>query len=225
MKIYYRISDNSYLKHKLPGTCKESCLANFRKVAGDDFTIVADTCHLVTIDALQKNHKDVVVTSEGNAGSFWKCLEFFLESGEERAYFVEDDYLHLPGAIKVLEEGLEIADYATVYDHPDKYSEEYGFGETSKVMRTKSSHWRFTQSTTMTFAANKKSLEDDISIWMQFLSGKHPHDHLAFSALNEKGRKLAVSIPGLACHTDLTWGDERGRFAMEDWAMRIAAGQ
>jgi hypothetical protein len=135
----------------------------------------------------------------------------------EAIYFVEDDYLHLPTAtIELIEEGLEIADYVTLYDHPDKYSKDYDFGEVSKVMRTKSSYWRHTISTCMTFATTVRKLVEDEDIWTKYLGGQHPHDHLIFTELHQKGRKLAVSIPGHACHCDPTWG---GMEAIEDWAV------
>ncbi len=117
--------------------------------------------------------------------------------------------------MRLIAEGLSLADYVTLYDHPDKYSAEYAFGETSKVMKTKSSHWRYTVSTCMTFATTVRMLKRDEAIWRRHLTGSHPHDHLIFSELE---KKLAVCLPGRACHCDLTWG---GMEAIEPWAVKM----
>ena len=56
------------------------------------------------------------------------------------------------------------------------------------------------------------TLREDTEIWHQHTSGKHPDDHLIFSALHEKGRTLGVQIPGTACHIDLTYSESKWDF-------------
>tara|TARA_Y100000034_G_C6910429_1_gene424485 strand:+ start:4312 stop:4998 length:687 start_codon:yes stop_codon:yes gene_type:complete len=174
--------------------------------------------------------KKIFETSRGNAG----ILKFAMEvaahdkaAADVLAYFVEDDYLHQPKAPKLVEQGLEIADYVTLYDHPDKYMEGYyGGGEWSQVRKTEDSHWRYTASTCMTFAAKLSTIRQDIGYWSEFISGDHPHDHQVFTEglvnrFPQEDAKLAVCIPGAAFHTDLTVPIETGCW-IEEWALDFA---
>lgn len=221
MRIFYRISDKSYEKTKLPGASKWTCLRNFIETFQDhQIKIIADNC---TEETLQKinNYFDIKITNLGNAGSLKYCIESCFKSNDEDIiYFVEDDYLHLPESPELIQEGLQIAEYVTLYDHPDKYTAIYEGGETSKVVRTKSSHWRYTISTCMTFACKMKTIKDDFETWCKFISSQHPDDHGIFSELN-KNRRLAVSIPGRACHTDLTFSSQMGNILIDNWAIDL----
>lgn len=237
MKLFYRISDKSFEKQKLIGATKEVCLMNFCKAfAGVIFSgfsetddsyvppimVLADNCERKTIKMIQETGLPVTVTSEGNAGSLRKAIEIALEYDDnELVYFCEDDYLHLGSAPKLIEEGIKRADYVTLYDHPDKYTRNYNGGEFSKVIKTASSHWRYTASTCMTFSTKVGTLREDKDIWFNYeFTGEHvPHDHHIFGKLNEKGRRLAVAIPGVACHVDLTFSGTVNAMLLEHWAI------
>lgn len=228
MKLFYRISDKSYEKPKLPGANKEICLMNFVSVFKDfifnesNLTIIADRCDRKTIGMLNSSGFNVVITDKGNAGSFLVAMQMALDfSDDEIVYFCEDDYLHLHNSCKLINEGLKRSDYVTLYDHPDKYTRHYNGGEYSKVIKTDSSHWRFTASTCMTFATKIKTIREDKDIWLEHTSGNHPWDHKIFVDLGKKGRKLAVSIPGAACHTDLTFSGMIGKNLIEPWAIEM----
>jgi glycosyltransferase involved in cell wall biosynthesis len=115
---------------------------------------------------MEKMKLKIIESNLGNSGSFVSALELAVKlPPDDMVYFVEDDYIHKADAVKVLAEAIPFADYVTVYDHPDKYGPYYDGGEVSKVFRTKSSHWRFTQSTTMTFAAQVKTLQEDLEYY------------------------------------------------------------
>lgn len=184
--------------------------------------VLADNCERKTIKMIQETGLPVTPTSEGNAGSLKKAIEVALEyDDDELVYFCEDDYLHLGSAPKLLEEGIKRADYVTLYDHPDKYTRNYNGGEFSKVIKTASSHWRYTASTCMTFGTKVGTLREDKDIWFDYeMTGEFvPHDHHIFGKLNEKGRRLAVAIPGVACHVDLTFSGTVNAMLMEHWAI------
>lgn len=220
LRLYYRISDASYKKPKLPGATKEVCLKNFLETF-KECTIIADNVsesrHLVEETGLPVRY-----TNLGNAGSLIYALELALENSDDTlVYFCEDDYLHLPASVGLLEEGLSASDYVTLYDHPDKYTSVYGFGEVTKVFRSRSSHWRHTVSTCMTFGTKVGVLRKDLEIWKKHIDGNHPHDHNIFTELGEKGRKLSVSIPGTACHTDLTFSGHAHAVLMDEWALKM----
>jgi hypothetical protein len=141
-------------------------------------------------------------------------------------YFCEDDYLHLQKSPVLLKEGSKRADYVTLYDHPDKYTHFYDGGELSKVIKTPSSHWRYTASTCMTFGTKAGILKEDMEIWKEFTDGDHPHDHFIFKKLSEnKRRRLAVCIPGAACHTDLTFSGRVHHLMIEPWAIEMMIAQ
>jgi hypothetical protein len=225
MKIFYRISDESYVKDKLPGADKRRCLENFLSIFKPaDVTILADNCHTPLLDWLDAQNLNVHETNMGNAGSFLHALDMACNTDMdgEVIYFVEDDYLHLPDAPKILNEGLR-GDYVTLYDHPDKYGPLYNLGNDieSKVFRTPSSHWRTTISTCMTFAARVSTLKRDRGIFRENCVNNHPNDHEIFVELEKRGRMLVSSIPGAACHIDLTYSLSLGQFAIEPWAVEI----
>lgn len=186
--------------------------------------IIADKCERKTVSVLAETGIPLVLTDYGNAGSLRHALQMCIQEcdNEELVYFVEDDYLHLGSAPKLLEEGIKRADYVTLYDHPDKYTPQYNGGEFSKVIKTTSSHWRYTISTCMTFAAKVKTIKEDFSIWEKFTDGNHPHDHHIFTELNkEKRRRLAVCIPGVACHCDLEYSNRTKKLMIEPWAIEL----
>ena len=132
----------------------------------------------------------------------------------EIVYFLEDDYLHKEGSQKVLESGFDLGmDYVTLYDHPDKYLNPIeggnpyceGRAEFTRVYLGEYSHWKLTNSTTMTFAAKVKTLKEDEGILRQWTAGEHPHDFQMFGDLQKKGRRLVSSIPGYATHGETRW--------------------
>lgn len=234
MHLYYRISDKSYDKPKLIGATKEICFMNFIKAFHevifkdaemDGFVppvrIIADRCERKTVKMLQESGMPITITDYGNAGSLIKAIEMAIDthSDDELVYFCEDDYLHLGSSPKLLEEGIEQADYVSLYDHPDKYTRAYNMGEYSKVIKTKSSHWRFTVSTCMTFGTKIGILKEDIEIWKKFTSETHPHDHHIFTELGKNGRKLIIPIPGVTCHTDLWLSGKAGEILIDQWAI------
>jgi hypothetical protein len=185
--------------------------------------VLADRCERKTNLMLLQTGLPVTVTDLGNAGSLRKAIELAIEESEpdDLVYFCEDDYLHLPKAPTLLEEGIKRADYVTLYDHPDKYTPAYNLGEYSKVIKTKSSHWRYTLSTCMTFGVRAKALKEDLDVWLKHTDGPHPHDHYIFSELTKAGRRLAVCIPGVACHTDLEFSGRMNQILMEPWAIEM----
>ncbi len=228
MKLFYRISSKSYEKAKLIGATKQACYWNFYEtfenlIDDGQLTVIADNCDAETLDLVHGEGITVEETSLGNAGSLRFAIDKVLQKKsldpKEPIYFCEDDYLHQPLAQKAIEEGLKRAEYVTLYDHPDKYTRMYNGGETSKVIKTASTHWRYTISTCMTFATTAASLKEDLDIWQEFTAENHPHDHQIFKALNKKGRRLAVSIPGLACHTDLEFSGRMKQMLIDGWAI------
>ena len=246
MRLYYRISDKGYPKQKLPGADKEYCLMNFcaafqnqvfgilrnDKMRGGllhcpPLLVIADRCEDDTYKMIADTGLAVQRTDLGNAKSLLHTLERAAKENEddEILYFCEDDYLHIQTAPKLLEEGLKRSDYVTLYDHPDKYTRLYNGGEFSKVIKTESSHWRFTVSTCMTFGTTAKVLREDLDVFRKHCEGDHPHDHFIFEELGKKGRRLAVPIPGAACHTDLTFSANMKQVLIDPWAIDMMIGR
>lgn len=234
MRILYRLSDNGYKKPKLSNATKLHCLENFiwnvswefnlylDKVSPETRAAIVDSDVLLFQDHDKKRNnnsiqvEDIPEDKGGSSAASWRyvrdiALSF---SDDEIVYFVEDDYLHLGGSYRAIIEGLERADYISLYDAPDKYVPAIrggnplipdSGGEDTQVILTKSSHWKLTNSTTMTFATTVKTLKEDLNLWKQFTDGPHPHDFQAFLALREKGRSLITPIPSLATHCEPAW--------------------
>ena len=134
------------------------------------------------------------------------CINNF--NVDDTIYMLEDDYMHYPDSDVLIEEGLEHADYVTLYDHPDKYSsfihpnpELTDIGENTVVFLTKSSHWKYTNSTTGTFALKKQTLINDFDIWMyEVVNNIWNYDYHGFVNLRKNNRKIASCIPGRSSH-------------------------
>jgi hypothetical protein len=138
MKFLYRISNNSYNKPKLENATKEQCFINFLHnvpVASDSIEVLADnvTPELKSfIEAhLPVNGRLIEINVGSNGASFRKQVEMACELPDDEIVMLhEDDYLYRPHVgdtpIKkfnqlVIAEGLQKADYVSLYDHPDKY--------------------------------------------------------------------------------------------------------
>jgi hypothetical protein len=218
MKIIYRISDAGYNKVKPEYINNENCLKNFCNVFFDhihDINILADNCSEPTIQMIKKYIDPVNIekVSVGHgAGTFNLALTKALkENDDEIIYFVENDYLHIPLSPIILKEGFNTgASYVALYDHPDKYIDganplvEDG-GEVTRLMLSKSCHWKLTNSTTMTFAAKVKTLKEDESVLRSFTQGSYPKDFDMFLALRDKGRGLVTPVPGYSTHGETAW--------------------
>lgn len=226
INVYYRICDKTDAKRNLSGATKDACLANFLSIFKDErIFVIADHCEAGThrkLDCLQKEGyiSEVRRTALFNAGSFHAALDLASEAPEgSLVYLVEDDYLHRPQAPRLVREGASLGEYVTLYDHPDKYRSEYPQGGVSRVFRTETSHWAFTISTCLTFATTPEQLRRDRDIWNRWTDGTQIHDHEVFCELGAKGCRLALCLPGAACHTDLTYSHRSGELLIDDWAL------
>ncbi len=177
--LFYRITSKSNDKPRLDGFSKIDCLNNLLEHFPDYKMIcVADNCDDLIYELLEKkNFYKLVRTSLGNCGSFKYLLNNELPSltDDDLIYFVEDDYLHRAGSAQALEEGLKYFNYVTLYDHPDKYGinspntnplvPKGPLSEVTQIFRGVSTIWRTTNSTTMTFGVNAKTMRMDSWIW------------------------------------------------------------
>jgi hypothetical protein len=216
MRIIYRISDAGYNKVKPSFINNENCLKNFIYVFGNqNIDIIADNCSIDTINMIKKyiDFKNINEVSIGHgAGTFNIALNMALKlDDKEVIYFVENDYLHKEKSDLIILEGFELgADYISLYDHPDKYVNganpyvESG-GEITRVLLSKSSHWKLTNSTTMTFAAKVKTLKEDEIVLREYTKDSYPRDFEMFLSLRDKGRSLITPIPGYSTHGESNW--------------------
>lgn len=227
MKCLYRISSNSYKKNRLPNATKQRCLINFlNEFPVEEITVYKDRCEPELEEFLQ-NYSDVfglnVVSIDGgsSAQSFRIVVDEALKLPDnEVVYLIEDDYLHLPFSRRILLEGIELgASYVSGYDHKDKYIPasqggnpliDVDGGEFTKVYLSKSSHWKLTNSTTLSFLTKVETLREDYDIWKKWCfndpTQTYPNDYQCFRELIDiKGRSLITPIPGISTHSEIPW--------------------
>mgnify|MGYP001455937139 CR=1 FL=1 len=238
LTIFYRLSDKGNPKKRLNGLNNQTALRNFiNEFPVSQIEIIADNVLDETYSWLKTfKFKKIHRTSLGNSASFWFAFEQALKiENNQFVYFVENDYLHKKDSMMVLLEGLQIADYVTLYDHPDKYinginPKVKNGGEKSKVFLTPSVHWKVTNSTTMTFAAKTNVLKKDklffklfsiglvqskLPLLKKFSGGPNPRDYSLFNYLMFLKKRLLISpIPGYSTHGEneylapfTTWSD------------------
>jgi len=219
MRIIYRISDSGYNKIKPDYINNEACLLNALDMFSTEqheWLVIADNVSEETKNMIEKYILNVEYVSVGHgAGTFNLALNEALKHGEDEIiYFLENDYLHKPNSPKIIEEGLSLgASFVSLYDHPDKYlSPERGGNpyceggaESTRVYLTESTHWKITNSTTMTFAAKVSALKENEEILRHHTSGTHPNDFQMFMELRANNKLLVTPIPGYATHGETAW--------------------
>ena len=219
MRIIYRISDAGYNKVKPDYINNEACLANAVKVFDDcEWSIIADNVSEETNDMIQKHvpRSTIFYVDKGNgAATFNLALDEALKMPEnDTVYFLENDYLHKPNSRAIIEEGFTLgASFVSLYDHPDKYLSPdkggnpycQGGAEDTRVYLTDSCHWKITNSTTMTFAAEVKTLKENEEILRKHTIMSHPNDFEMFLELRKNNKLLITPIPGYATHGETAW--------------------
>jgi len=203
INIVYRIAEKSAknkVKVKPEWVNNKACLNNLISIApkGTKIVVLGDNLEDDTKTWIKELPvKFIETAAHGNSETFIEALDYALELDDsEIVYFVEDDYIHRPGAIDMIQEGLERADYVSLYDHPDKYN-----GQPKYLFLTDNSHWQFTHSTTMTFATKVKTLIYDEYVFRDLITTGNPPDHHIFMVLTQQlKRRLASPIPGGATH-------------------------
>ena len=228
MKIIYRISDAGYNKVKPDYIGNEQCLKNATEVFEDaDWSVIADNISAETDLMIQKYlpRSAIFYASIGHgAGTFNLALDEALTyEDDEIVYFIENDYLHTLNAKDILEEAFVLNPaFVSLYDHPDKYLDPQkggnpyckGGAEDTRVYLTENSHWKITNSTTMTFAAKVKTLKEAEPILRKFTEGTHPNDFPMFLELRKQNRILITPIPGRATHGETAWLSP-----LQDWSI------
>jgi hypothetical protein len=219
MKIIYRISDSGYNKVKPGYINNEACLLNALDTFSTekhDWLVIADNVSEATKQMLERYVLNIRYVSVGHgAGTFNLALDEALQQPDWQViYFLENDYLHKPNSDKVILEGLELgASFVSLYDHPDKYlppsqgGNPYceGGAEDTRVYLTESTHWKITNSTTMTFATSVSTLVRTQATLRKYTQGTYPEDFKMFLDLREQGELLISSIPGYSTHGETAW--------------------
>ena len=191
-------------------------------------TIIADCVDnelKQTINNYENSNVEIIHEELGSNGASFRFQIDFATNlpDDEIVLFQEDDYLYKPSGWpyqtcttyhELTREALCFAHYVSFYDHPDKYiSPKFGGNkfitdhgvENTGIFRTRNSHWKYTNSTTCTFATTAGVIKQDQKFWKLFCPGNHPNDFQSFLALGSRGRTLATSLPGKATHTEIPW--------------------
>lgn len=157
------------------------------------------------------NVKVIPLHGGSDAHSFINMIEYVcnLNNIDDNAiiYFLEDDYIHRNGWCQALREAFNhnVAEYVTLYDHPDKYFDRQMYHNLyAKVCVTNSCHWRTTPSTTNTYSMRFKTLQESKDDHLRFSCKVvgFTFDHAKFVFLNNIGKRLVSSIPAYSTHVE-----------------------
>ena len=173
---------------------------------------------IILLDGTKENHhfqfdkEDNIIEYIGgsDASSLLYCLktiESFSLQDEDIIYIVEDDYLHKPDWENIMVEAFETfdVDYVSLYDHPDKYFLPMYNDLQSKILHTKSIHWRTTPSCCNTYAAKWKTFKKHWNTHIKYCLPEYTHDgydHTKFLDLWKQGSNLISCLPGYSTHCD-----------------------
>jgi hypothetical protein len=224
INVIYRISNAGFSKVKPEYISNEKCLRNAVNAFPLDkhnWKVLADSVNDETKEMIEKyvpqDNIEHIAIKNGPGYPFMYALDQLLKESDndnQTVYFVENDYLHRPDSDIVLQEGIDLgADYVTLYDHPDKYLNANeggnpfieGRGEVTQVFLSNTCHWKFTNSTTGTFAAKVGTLRDDYEIIKKHANSQYWNDFHMFLELRDKGRSLISPLPGYSTHGETAW--------------------
>jgi hypothetical protein len=213
--VCYRFYEKNGTKPRPAGFDKYACFSMVARLFADiPLYVFIDHSSQEAADRLQAIRPDATLFQVrlGNSKNLLASLDLATTLPDHTiVYFVEDDYIHLPGSDRLILEAFNSSlsfDYLTLYDHPDKYVDGYnplveGGGELSRVYFTGSAHWKETNSTTMTFAATVKTIKADKGVFERFCKGGIPNDFRMYRFLKKvRHRRLISSIPGYASHCE-----------------------
>jgi len=110
-------------------------------------------------------------------------------------YFLECDYLHLPGSGQKMMNAVKYCDFLSPYDHPDKYKEGM-IPPNIEYQTILNQKWRTTDSTTSTFMARGEMVKKELDLFRSY----GWDDHKRWLDLGSKGYKLWTPLPSLATH-------------------------
>lgn len=216
MKILFRATSHSAGKCRPPWFSYESCFKTLvPREKKDELIVFFDGDQETVPEYIRARGTRIEFAKDGGSEtkSFRSLLEFLKNENfenDEIVYIVEDDYLHRPCGLDALEDVLTHTnvDYATLYDHADKYFpgyfEQFATGFKTFLFHTEKCHWRTTPSTTNTFATKYRTLMNDFETHMKFsdVEEKVSRDHEKFHALWSEGRTLVSSVPGFSTHVE-----------------------
>jgi hypothetical protein len=209
--IYYRHynTDTTQNRARPEWFDYETCFVNLLNTIEGDARITLNVVYDNSIKGSNWIHRYAgrgfnLIEFEG--GSDWAS---FVKVGEELAshnfldsdiiYLLENDYTHVHGWVdKVFEifNTYSNLNYISLYDHNDKYFLPQYDSLTSKIISTKSHHWRTTPSTCASFIIDKDTYEKDRDILFTM-----PGDHNKFTWLStHRDRFVLTPIPGLSTH-------------------------
>ena len=208
---FSKLSDD---RERLKGFSKETCYKNLKGTIDKNISNITFLMDGETEKHFLKNEKEFeIVNIEGGsqAKSWASALKYVNNKNfadDQIIYFIEDDYLHLENWNNIMLEGFELkVDYISLYDHLDKYKLSMYNKLESKIIVSKSCHWRATPSTTLSFAVKFKTFKKHYEIYKKFnfIETGSTKDHDMFIELWKSGSNLISSIPGYASHMDLHW--------------------
>jgi hypothetical protein len=155
------------------------------------------------------NYNKVLQEGGTDGHSFLNVVDYVKDlnlKDTDIVYFLEDDYMHVPGWVDIMKEGFTeiMVDYITLYDHKDKYFLPGYDSLQSKIIATSSIHWRTAPSTTNTYACRFKTFLEHIDIHRNYcdLQKGYTRDHDKFLKLWEVGSNLVSCIPGYSTHVE-----------------------
>ena len=230
---FYRISDNAqkssagdaFNKIRPDWFDKKQCFSNFIRVFGTENLFVIADCIGPDTAAFLESHlpPQRISRTDYKSGAFSFLHAARLASGlpdETKIYMVEDDYVHTDDSRLCLIEALDISDYATAYDHPDKYVDANTINrtkcvgnplisensESTRLYLTKSCHHKSTNSTTMSFAVKAGTIKQDFDVYQKYCEDGFPRDfHMWMDLTTKRRRRLISTVPAKATHVETAY--------------------